>query len=140
MREPRDELERALAELAAELDRYEVAEPSDALVSATLERSSALLRGPVPTPRHAAIPTGFKRELTRLLAAAAVPLVLVVAWNAFVLLNAPEWLATWLPASLAWALPAAYVLGAAGWLALVFGSLPLVAHRRAWQRHREALS
>lgn len=141
MREPRDELEAALGDLAPILlARDTLPEPSDALVSATLERASALLHAPVAVPRHAEIPVGFKRELAKLLAAVAAPLMLVLAWNAFVLLRLPEWLAAWLPESLAWALPAAYVLGAAGWLALVLGSLPLVAHRRAWQRHQEALT
>lgn len=143
MGELRDELEAALGDLAPILlARDSVPEPSDALVSATLERASALLRSPVPIPRHAEIPVGFKRELAKLFATVSAPLVLVLGWNAFVLLRLPGWLAAWLPAwmpdSLAWALPAAYVLGAAGWLALVFGSLPLIAHRRAWQRHHEA--
>ncbi|MBW2242635.1 MAG: hypothetical protein JRH01_11680 [Deltaproteobacteria bacterium] len=139
MREPRNDLEAALGELAPILERDTVPEPSDALVAATLERASALLHAPVPVPTHAEIPVGFKRELAKLLAAVALPLVFVLAWNAFILLQLPGFLGAWLPESLAWALPAAYVLGAAGWLALVFGSLPVVAHRRAWLRHQEAL-
>ncbi|MCP5058524.1 MAG: hypothetical protein GY937_17620 [bacterium] len=140
MHEPPNELEAALGDLAPILARDTLPEPSDALVAATLERASALLRTPVQAPSHTEIQVGFKRELAKLLAAAAVPLALVLAWNAFVLLRLPEFLGTWLPESLAWALPAAYVLSAAGWLALVFGSLPVVAHRRAWLRHQEALS
>ncbi len=138
------DLDAELRALSPELDRWVVAEPGAELVDATLRQARALLADPVPAPTHATIPSGFKRELAKLLAAAVPPLIVVLAWNAFVLLRAPEWLERWLPAwlpdSLAWALPAAYALGALGWLALVFGSLPVFAHRRAWLRTHEALS
>ncbi|MCP3986023.1 MAG: hypothetical protein GY723_16695 [bacterium] len=140
MREPRDELEADLRELMPILERDTVPEPSDALVSATLERASTLLRTPAPIPAHTEIPVGFKRELAKLIAAVSVPFLFVLGWNAFVILRVPGFLGTWLPDPLAWALPAAYVLGAAGWLTLVFGSLPVVAHRRAWLRHQEVLT
>lgn len=133
-----------LRELAPAFDAWRVAEPSAELIAQTLTRARAELRPSVLPPAHAAIPTGFKRELAKLMLAIAPPLAVVVAWNAFVMFQLPEWLAGWLPAwlpeFLAWGLPALYVLAAAALLALVFGTLPFFAHRRAWQRHHEALS
>ena len=49
-----------------------------------------------------------------------------------------EMLASWLPTSFSWGLAGAYAFGAIGWLALVLGTLPVLAHRRALLRHREA--
>jgi len=133
-----------LGDLAERFDGWTTPEPGENLLHNTLALSSALLREPVPESTHATIPTGFKRELAKLLAVALPPLALVVAWNAFVILQLPDvlsrWLPAWLPEGLAFALPAAYVLGAAGWVALVFGSLPVVAHRRAWHRTHEVLT
>lgn len=136
--------DRLLGEFAPALDRWRVPVPSDELVERTLARARAELRPSAAVPAHAAIQTGFKRELAKLLFAIAPPLAVVVAWNAFVMLQLPEWLAHWLPAwlpeSLAWGLPALYVMAAAALLALVFGTLPFFAHRRAWRRNHEAPS
>jgi len=104
----------------------------DVLVRATLERAAAELRR-----RDAAVarpPAGYRRALGRLVAFAALPLPLVVAWNAAVLAAGAELLG-WLPASLLQALAAGYVLAGATWLACLYGSLPLLAHR---QVHRHA--
>jgi hypothetical protein len=104
----------------------------DALVHATLERAAAELRR-----RDAAVarpPLGYRRTLGRLVAFAALPLPLVVAWNAAVLAAGAQLLA-WLPPSLLQVLAAGYVLAGATWLACLYGSLPLVAHR---QVHRHA--
>ena len=139
MTEDRRELLDALGDLAARLDTCVAPEPPEALVEATFARARSWLRA--PEAARAPLPPRFKRELGRLLAAIAAPSALMVAWNAFVLLRVPDWLArwipTWLPEGLAWALPAAYVLGALGWMALVLGSLPFVAHRRASLRQPE---
>jgi len=121
-------------ELAAAAPRV----PPEALVQDTLRRASQELReGTAVAPRWRAIPEGFERELARLLLAALPALALAIGWNAYVLARGPELLAAWLPLQLAWALPIAYAGGAAGWLALVLGSLPLLAHRRALMRLRE---
>lgn len=138
------DLDEELRALAPALDAWNVDDPPDALIERTMNQARQLLHAPTAVPSHEAIPKGFKRELAKLLATIVPPLALVLAWNAFVLFRGPEllgeWLPAWLPSSLAWALPMAYVLGAAGWLALVVGSLPLFAHRRAWNRTQEALS
>jgi hypothetical protein len=135
-------IDRELARLAPSLDSLEVPEPSEDLVARTLQLASTELRaGTHSAPQrrgHALVPAGFKRELTRLLGASALSLPLYLLWNLAILWLGREILAAWLPASLTWGLAAAYVFGAIGWLALVLGSLPLLAHRRALLRHDEA--
>jgi hypothetical protein len=61
-------------------------------------------------------------------------------WNLAILSLGREILVAWLPASFAWGLVGAYVFGAIGWLALVLGTLPVLAHRRALMRHNEAVT
>jgi hypothetical protein len=60
-----------------------------------------------------------------------------VLWNALVILMAPALLSQWLPSGVASGLVAVYAFAALGWLALVYGSLPFVAHRRALARQQE---
>jgi hypothetical protein len=91
-------------------------------------------------PGHALVPVGFKRELARLLGASALSLPLFLLWNLAVISLGREILATWLPASLTWGMAGAYAFGAIGWLALVLGTLPVLAHRRALLRHHEAVT
>jgi hypothetical protein len=135
-------IDRELARLAPSLDSLEVQQPSEELASRTLALASAELRAGTQSARHqqshALVPTGFKRELARLLGASALSLPLFVLWNLAVLSLGREILATWLPASFTWGLAGAYVFGAIGWLALVLGTLPVLAHRRALLRHHEA--
>ena len=78
--------------------------------------------------------------MARIAAAVAIPLALAVLWNAGVWLWGPVLLPPWLPEPVARGLPAAYVFGATGWLALVCAALPSLAHHQLVLRHREALS
>ena len=137
-------IDRELARLAPSLDSLDVQEPSEGLASRTLALASAELRAGTQSAlqqrSHALVPTGFKRELARLLGASALSLPLFLLWNLAVLALGREILATWLPASLTWGLAGAYVFGAIGWLALVLGTLPVLAHRRALLRHNEAVT
>ena len=137
-------IDRELARLAPSLDSLEVQDPSEGLASHTLALASAELRAGTQSAlqqrSHALVPTGFKRELARLLGASALSLPLFLLWNLAVLSLGREILATWLPAPFTWGLAGAYVFGAIGWLALVLGTLPILAHRRALLRHHEAVT
>jgi hypothetical protein len=137
-------IDKELARLARSLDVLEVPEPPEELVSRTLQRASEELRArtqsALPQRDHDLVPTGFKRELARLLGASALSLPLFLLWNLAFLSLAREILTAWLPASFAWGLVGAYAFGAIGWLALVFGTLPILAHRRALRRHHEAVT
>jgi hypothetical protein len=139
-----DPIDRELARLAPSLDSLEEPQPSEGLVSRTLQLASAELRAgahsALPERGHAVVPAGFKRELARLLGASALSLPLFLLWNLAILWLGRELLVTWLPASLTWGLAGAYVFGAIGWLALVLGTLPVLAHRRALLRHNEAVT
>ena len=139
--EPIDE---ELARLAPSLDSLEAPEPPERLVGRTLQLASAELRAGTQAALqergHAVVPAGFNRELARLLGASALSLPLFVLWNLAVLWLGREILASWLPASFTWSLAAAYLFGAIGWLALVLGSLPVLAHRRALLRDSEAVT
>ena len=131
-----------LRQLSPQLDAWAAPAPPRELVQRTLGAARAELRAEravAGLPAHV-VAAGFERELLRLLAAAAPALLVAVAWNLLVLLRGPALLDAWMPSLLAWALPVAYVLGAAGWLALVLGSLPVLAHRRAHRRVQEALA
>lgn len=131
------QLEEALRQLGPALDGVEVPPPPSELVDRALLAARAELARPVAVAARPALPAGFGRELARLLALTAAPLALVLALNAAILLTAPEWLSGWLPAPLVSFGVAAWAFGALGWLALVWGSLPFVAHRRALTRLQE---
>jgi hypothetical protein len=137
-------IDRELARLAPSLDALEAPQPSEGLVSGTLQLASAELRAVTQSdlqpPGHAVVPAGFKRELARLLGASALSLPLFLLWNLAILSLGREILAAWLPASFTWGLAGAYLFGAIGWLALVLGALPVLAHRRALLRHSEAVT
>jgi hypothetical protein len=144
-REEREALRRALGPAVSALDAGPAPTPSGSLVRGTLRRATAELRAETNLARSAAAPSpaggpwpvGFRRELARLLAVTLVPGAAVLALNLAVLLRAPGLLERWLPEALATALPTAYALGALGWLSLVVGSLPFLAHRRATARPPE---
>ena len=126
-----------LAALARELTALRDAldagpSPSPGLVAETLRRSQAELA--------ASRPSSVAGALARLGAALALPFAVAVAWNAAVWWWGPALLGGWLPEALARGIPAAYVFGAAGWLALFCTALPSLAHRQLVHRHREALS
>jgi hypothetical protein len=142
-RERGDPLEAELRALAPGLDRLEAPAPPAALVERTLLLASAeLRRAPAIAPGVAAaqerLPVGFRRELVRLVAATLPLLALILACDLFLLREGPAWLAAWLPARLAFALVAAYVVGSFGWLALTYASLPLFAYRRTLLRPRSS--
>jgi len=137
-------IDRELARLAPSLDSLEAPQPSEGLVSHTLQLASAELRAgrqsALQQRGHAVVPAGFKRELARLLGASALSLPFFLLWNLAVLWLGREILAAWLPVSFTWGLAGAYAFGAIGWLALVLGTLPVLAHRRALLRHHEAIT
>jgi predicted anti-sigma-YlaC factor YlaD len=115
---------RRLAALAADLAAAPPREPSPELVARTLASARLALAAP---PAAAAAPSSFRRELLRLLGGALLPLPLVVAWNALVLGLGAELLAPFVPVAVLWLLGAAYGVAAAGWLGVLYGSLPLLA-------------
>jgi len=117
-------------------------EPPRELASGAWRRAALELRGALPArsapgPLRHGVAEGFPRELARLLAVALAPLPLVVLWNAALLALGDRLLAGLVPAPLLSALAAAYVLSAAAWLSLLYGSLPFVAQRRAERRDEE---
>ena len=133
-----------LARLAASLDSLQTPRPPEDLVGRTLQLASAELRAETHSALqqqgHTLVPTGFKRELARLLGASAPSLPLFLLWNLAILSLGREILATWLPASFTLSLAVAYLLGAIGWLALVVGTLPVLAHKRALLRHGQGVT
>ncbi len=137
-------IDRELERLAPALDSLEVSEPSERLVRHTLELATVELRRETQTAvqerGHAVIPAGFPRELARLLGASALSIPLYLLWNLGILALGREILIIWLPASFTWGLAGAYLFGAIGWLAVVLGTLPVLAHRRALLRHNEAVT
>jgi hypothetical protein len=133
-----EHLETELARLAPRLDELQVGEPPTALVERTLRAARLELARTPAAPVSQPLPAGFKRELVRVLSLTAAPGALAIVWNALVILVAPALLSQWLPEGIAGALVAAYAFAALGWLALVYGSLPFVAHRRALMRHQGA--
>jgi hypothetical protein len=100
------------------------------LAAAELARDAA--------PARAGLPAGYGRELGRVLGGALAALPIVLAWNAAVLLLGGELLAGLVPRGVATGLGVAYGLAASGWLAFLFGALPLVADSQARRRLQEA--
>ena len=130
-----------LRSLAKALDALPVPEPRPELVATTLARARTALAEPSahrsPSAARSAPVAGFGAELLRVLAAAAAPLPLVLLWNWAVLALGAELLGPFLPAPLLAALAVGWGLAAAGWLALLYGSIPFLAHRRAVRRLNE---
>lgn len=120
-----------LRSLAAVLDDGSSASP------VVVERAMRAARAELAASRR---PGALARELGRMLFATALPLALVAAWNAAVLVLGPSLLEPWLPNPLPQVIPALYVFGSVGWLALVYGSFPALAHIELARRHREALA
>lgn len=127
-----------LASLRAALDagpdptlRPELASSLRARALRELSLLRPIERAPGATDR---LPPGYHRELARLLAFAALPLPLIAAWYALLYSLGGELLEAWLPPIAVYALGAAFALGTASWLALIFGAIPFVAHRRAQRR------
>jgi hypothetical protein len=122
-----------LASLRAGLEAWSADAASPELAASTrravAERRPSTLAAPVPE-----LPAGFGRELARLLGAALAPLPLVLLWNVSLVLLGGRVLGAVLPEALISVLGVGYVVAAAGWLALVYGSLPILAHQRAQRR------
>jgi hypothetical protein len=137
-------IDRELARLAPSLDSLQAPQPSEDLVSRTLQLASSELRAGTQSalqqPGRALVPIGFKRELARLLGVSALSLPLFLLWNLAILSLGREILESWLPAAFTWSLAGAYVLGATGWLALVVGTLPVLAHKRALLRQDQEVT
>jgi len=128
--------ERELGALARALSSDAPPAASDALVAATLRRAADELARRAAA--QAALPEGWRRELGRLVAAAALPLPVVLLWNAAVLAAGGQLLEGLLPTALIHALGAAYVVAGATWLACLYGSLPLLAARTLRRRALES--
>jgi len=129
------ELSALARDLAALREAFD-AEPAPptapaALATTTLGRGRAELA--------ASRPSTLAGALARLAAALALPFAVAVLWNAAVWWWGPALLGGWLPGPLARGIPAAYVFGAAGWLALLCAALPALAHRQLVDQHQEAL-
>ena len=120
-----------LRSLRAGLEAWTAEAPAPALAEHT--RRAVAGRGRPATP-FPALPVGFGRELVRLFGAALAPLPLVLLWNAGFFFLAGRLLGRVLPEAMLTVLGVGYAVAAAGWLALVYGSLPLVAHERARRR------
>jgi hypothetical protein len=124
---------RDLARLEVELSTLPEPDAPESLVARSLALGRAELRP--TTPRAVAL------QLGRLVLAAALPLAAVLLTHLLLVLYGPGviagWLPDFLPRSLATALPWVYAIGAAGWLALLLGSLPTLAHRTAARHPQE---
>lgn len=137
---------RELASLRGWLDHVDAgADAPESVARATLARARSLLGDgsrSVRRPRHVprGLPEGFSGECLRLLGAALVPFPLVVAWNLAFLALGEQLLGGFLPAALLSTFGVAYVAAAAGWSALLYGSIPILAHHRAQRRTAEVSS
>ena len=130
-----DDLQRELSALSRALDEFRVGAPPRALLDRTLARAKRELREQIAART---VPVGFRRELAKIAAAAAPPLAMVLAWNAFFLPRLAGYLDQLLPTPIANGLAFGYAGGALVWLALAAGFLPIAAHQRARLRAREA--
>jgi hypothetical protein len=130
------------AELRALADALDCA-PAPELrpeLAAELHRRAAeelAVASPVPRPAETGLPAGYHRELARLLLWAALPLPALALWYAALFRVGGSLLADLLPDFLVVMIGFAFAAGAASWLALIYGSIPFVAHRRAVRRQRE---
>ena len=128
-----------LLAIRADLDALTVPEPAPEVLAAARRRAGAALAA-APAGARAPLPAGYGRELARILSAPLALLPVVLLWNAAVLFYGAELLAGLVPGALLAVLGAAYAVAAGGTLALVFGSIPFIAHGQARQKLREATS
>lgn len=130
----------ALEELRGDLETLGAVDAPEGLARATLARARSLLEAndrARSTRVPGGLPRGYTSECLRLLGAALLPFPLVVAWNLALLSLGEQVLAPLVPAALLSALGIGYVAAAAGWSALLYGSIPILAHRRARRRMAE---
>ncbi|HEY8121390.1 MAG TPA: hypothetical protein VII78_08735 [Myxococcota bacterium] len=130
-----DDLDLELTDLSRALDEFRVGAPPRALLDTTLARAKRELREQVALRR---LPVGFRRELLKIAIAAAPPLALVIAWNAFLLPRLAGVLDQLMPTPIANGLAFGYAGCALVWLTLAAGCLPIAANQRARARAREA--
>lgn len=130
---------RDLAALAAALsDVAELAPERAAAVRLGVARELVEAARPAPAARREhELPVGFGHELARLVAWSLVPLPLALFGFALLLRLGGALLAEVLPGVAVSALETIAVFATASWLAVVYGSLPFFAHRRALTRRRE---
>lgn len=130
-----------LLALSAALDSEPVPEPRPELAAAVRARAIEELARPVPAAWLAGarreLPPGYRRELLQILFWAAAPLPLVVLWYALLFDLGGSLLAGFLPGFAVGAIGFAFAAGTLSWLALIYGSIPFVAHYRASRRWRE---
>jgi hypothetical protein len=117
----------------------------ESVAETTLARARSLLESrrhgaPLPVRVPRGLPEGFSGECLRLLGAALVPFPVVVVWNLAFLALGEQLLGGLLPAALLTTVGVAYVAAAAGWSALLYGSIPILAHRRVQRRTAEVSS
>jgi len=124
--------EQALVRIGVGLAAEAALAASDALVEVTLLRArSELARRDAARAEPLA---GWRREVGRSLGIALLPLPLVLLWNAAVLTLGGELLAGILPGALLHALAVGYGVAGVTWLACVYGSVPVLAHRQLYHR------
>lgn len=87
-----------------------------------------------PVATGAELPTGYRRELLRILAWAVAPLPLLLFVTVLLFQAGGALLSEFLPRLAVQALGAVAAMGAASWLALVYGSIPFVAHHKVSTR------
>ncbi len=115
-----------LGALGEELQRLPAPELGNRRALALGRRAGDELRG--------GLPPGYRRALARLIGWAALPLPALVLWYSELYRVGGTWLGEWLPPLLVSAIGVTYALATASWLALLYGSLPIVAHRVAARR------
>jgi hypothetical protein len=131
-----------LRALAEALDSAPAPELRPELASAVQHRAAEALAvaSPIPRPAEAGLPPGYRRELARLLLWTALPLPALLLWYAVLFRVGGSLLAGLLPDFLVVAIGFALASGATSWLALIYGSIPFVAHRQAVRRQREVMA
>jgi hypothetical protein len=130
-----------LRALADALDAIPAPELPEETAVALRRRLAAELSAPAEIRAgFSALPEGYRRELFRLLAWAALPLPAVLALYAVLFHFGGALLAEWLPSALVSAIGCALALGAASWMALIYGAIPFVAQREAARRSAHRLA
>jgi len=131
-----------LCSLAEALDGAPAPELHPELAAALHRRATEELAiaSPIPGPAEAGLPPGYHRELARLLLWTSLPLPALLLWYAALFRIGGSLLADLLPGFLVVMIGFAFAAGATSWLALIYGSIPFVAHRQAVRRQQEVMA